>query len=74
MAIMRALGDSLHPLYYLIVSSCMNVALDLLFVAGFHWGVGGAAVATVLSQGLSAVLCIVRMCKIKDYTGLDSES
>lgn len=71
MAIMRALGDSLHPLYYLIVSSCMNVALDLLFVAGFHWGVGGAAVATVLSQGLSAVLCIVRMCKIKDYTGLD---
>ena len=66
MAIMRALGDSLHPLYYLIVSSCMNVALDLLFVAGFHWGVGGAAVATVLSQGLSAVLC-----KIKDYTGLD---
>ena len=71
MAIMRALGDSLHPLYYLIVSSCMNVALDLLFVAGFHWGVGGAAVATVLSQGLSAVLCIGRMCKIKDYTGLD---
>lgn len=71
MAIMRALGDSLHPLYYLVISSCLNVALDLLFVAGFHWGVGGAAVATVLSQGLSAVLCIIRMCRIRDYTGLD---
>lgn len=63
MSIMRALGDSLHPLYYLAVSSFVNVALDLLFVAGFHWGVAGAAVATVLSQGLSAVLCILRMRK-----------
>ena len=41
MAVMRALGDSLHPLYYLIFSSAVNVALDLLFVAGFGWGVGG---------------------------------
>ncbi len=62
MSIMRALGDSLHPLYYLILSSLTNVALDLVFVAGFHWGVGGAAVATVISQGLSAVLCLIRMC------------
>lgn len=41
MAIMRSLGDSLHPLYYLIVSSALNMALDLLFVAVFHWGVAG---------------------------------
>lgn len=71
MAIMRALGDSLHPLYYLIFSSIVNVVLDLLFVAGFHWGVGGAAIATVIAQGLSALLCIVRMCRIQDYTRLD---
>ena len=71
MAIMRALGDSIHPLYYLIFSSVVNVLLDLLFVAGFHWGVMGAAVATVFSQGLSMVLCIIRMCRDKDYTGLD---
>lgn len=63
MSVMRALGDSLHPLYYLAVSSIVNIVLDILFVAGFHWGVAGAAVATVLSQGLSAVLCLRRMRK-----------
>ena len=71
MAIMRALGDSIHPLYYLMISSLTNVVLDLFFVAGLHWGVGGAAFATVLSQGLSAVLCIVRMCRLPDDTRLD---
>ncbi len=71
MAVMRALGDSLHPLYYLIISTLTNVVLDLLFVAVFHWGVGGAAIATVIAQGLSTVLCIVRMCRLKDYTRLD---
>lgn len=63
MSIMRALGDSLHPLYYLIFSSLVNVALDLLFVAGFQWGVSGAAIATVISQGLSVLLCLLRMCR-----------
>ena len=63
MSIMRALGDSVHPLYYLIFSSILNVVLDLLFVAVFHWGVGGAAIATVISQGLSTVLCMIRMCR-----------
>lgn len=71
MSIMRSLGDSIHPLYYLACSSAANVVLDLLFVAGFHWGVAGAAVATVFSQGLSCVLCIVRMCRLTDYTRLD---
>ena len=66
MAIMRALGDSLHPLYYLVISSCLNVALDLLFVAGFHWGVGGAAVATVIAQGFSALYCLIVLRKIPD--------
>lgn len=71
MAIMRALGDSIHPLYYLLLSSGVNIALDLLFVAGFHMGVTGAAVATVFSQGLSMMMCIIRMCREKDYTRLD---
>ena len=71
MSIMRALGDSVHPLYYLMLSSAVNVVLDLLFVAVFHWGVTGAAVATVIAQGLSVVLCLIRMCKIQDYTRLD---
>lgn len=68
MAILRALGDSIHPLYYLAVSSVTNVVLDLLFVAAFGWGVAGAATATVISQGLSAVLCIIQMCRIQDET------
>ncbi|MBO5353685.1 MAG: MATE family efflux transporter [Lachnospiraceae bacterium] len=68
MSILRALGDSLRPLYYLAVSSVVNVVLDLLFVAVFHWGVAGAAAATVIAQGLSAVLCIVQMCRRPDET------
>ena len=65
MSIMRALGDSIHPLYYLLFSSIVNILLDLLFVAhpAFHWGVAGAAVATVISQGLSVILCLFRMCR-----------
>lgn len=71
MAIMRALGDSVRPLYYLVISSCINVVLDLLFVAVFGWGVAGAAIATVIAQGLSVILCMVRMCRSREYTRLD---
>ena len=59
--IFQALGDSRHPLYYLMISSIVNVVLDLLFVAAFRWGVAGAALATVLSQTLSAVLGFARL-------------
>ncbi len=71
MAIMQSLGDSLHPLYYLMVSSVLNMVLDLLFVAAFRWGVAGAAAATVLTQGFSFLLCLWRMCRLRDYTRLD---
>lgn len=71
MAIMRALGDSLHPLYYLVVSTIVNVILDLLFVAVFQWGVAGAASATVIAQAISVLLCIMQMRKASDYTRLD---
>ena len=71
MAIMQSLGDSLHPLYYLMISSVLNMGLDLLFVAAFRWGVAGAAAATVLTQGVSFLLCLGRMCRVKDFTRLD---
>lgn len=61
--IMTALGDSKRSLYYLIFSSLLNVGLDLLFVAGFGWGVWSAAVATVISQMTSVVLCLAHLCK-----------
>ncbi len=66
MGILQAVGDSRHPLYYLIFSSIVNVALDLLFVGVFRWGVGAAALATVISQASSALLCFVRLVKTKD--------
>ncbi|MBQ1705356.1 MAG: MATE family efflux transporter [Clostridia bacterium] len=62
--IFQAVGDSRRPLYYLIVSSVVNVALDLFFVGGLHMGVNGAALATVLAQGLSAVLAYARLGRI----------
>lgn len=66
MSIMRALGDSIFPLYYLLISSVLNVVLDLAFVAWFHWGVSGAAAATVLAQGSSVLLCIRQMVSVKE--------
>lgn len=61
MGILQAVGDSRHPLYYLIVSSVINVVLDLLFVGVFHWGVGSAAAATAIAQFVSFVLCLHRL-------------
>lgn len=55
---LRAVGNSRVPLYFLIFSSCLNVILDLTFILCFHLGTRGAALATVLSQGVSALLCI----------------
>ncbi len=57
--IFTALGDSRTPLYLLIFSSVLNIILDLLFVICFHWGVGGAAWATLIAQGLSSVLAYI---------------
>lgn len=56
--ILRAAGDSKRPLYFLIVASLVNIALDIVFIAVFHWGVAGAALATILSQVASAVLTL----------------
>ncbi len=59
--ILHAVGDSKHPLYYLIFSTFLNIVLDMLFVAGLGFGVGSAAIATTLSQGVSALLCLLHM-------------
>ena len=58
-SILRALGDSKTPLIFLIVCSLLNIALDILFVVVFKTGVAGAATATVLSEAIAAVLCII---------------
>lgn len=58
-SIMRALGDSKRPLYFLILSSVLNIVLDLLFILVFHMGCGGAAWATILSQLVAGVCCVI---------------
>ncbi|MDO4273566.1 MAG: MATE family efflux transporter [Eubacteriales bacterium] len=60
---MRALGDSRTPLYFLIFTCIVNIALDFVFILNFHMGVAGAGVATILSQLLSGILCMVFIMK-----------
>lgn len=62
-AVLRALGDSKSPLYFLIVSAVINVVLDIAFIVIFHMGVEGCAYATVIAQGISALLCLVYIIK-----------
>ncbi len=59
--ILRAVGDSRHPFYYLVVSAVLNIILDLVFVLAFEMGVEGVAYATVISQGVSAILVIIQL-------------
>ena len=59
--ILRAVGDSRRPLFFLICATMTNIVLDVLFVLGFNWGVAGAAAATVGSQVLSAVLVVITL-------------
>lgn len=64
--ILHAVGDSKHPLYFLMISTFVNIILDLLFVGVFSLGVGSAAVATTISQGVSALLCFVHLLRVKE--------
>ena len=62
-SILQAGGNSRYPLYFLILSSVVNIVLDLVFIALLHWGVWSAAAATVISQILSALLCTLVLCR-----------
>ena len=64
-SILQSVGDSRSPMVYLIAASLTNVVLDLLFVAVFHWGVGSAALATILSQILSAGLALGKLTRVR---------
>lgn len=59
--ILRAVGDSQRPFYFLVVSAVINTVLDLVFVLGFKMGVEGVALATVIAQGVSALLCLITL-------------
>lgn len=64
--ILRGLGDSISALLYLIVASVLNIILDLLFVVKFDMGVSGVALATVIAQAISSVLCLLKLMRMKE--------
>lgn len=64
--VLRGLGDSLSALIFLLISTALNVGLDLLFVAKLNMGVPGVALATVIAQGISAILCLIKLLKMKN--------
>lgn len=69
--ILRAVGDSTRPFYYLVVCAVLNTILDLVFVLVFHMGVAGVALATIISQGVSAVLVIWNLLRTDTCIKLD---
>ncbi len=72
--ILRGLGDSFYPLVFLVTAALLNIALDLWFVIGFGWGVAGAAWATIIAQGVSAILCVIRLMHMKDIIVVNRHS
>ena len=70
-AILRGMGDSKHPFVFISIAAVLNVILDLVFVIVFNMGAGGAALATVISQGVSFVACAVFLVKNKDRFSLN---
>lgn len=72
--VLRGLGDSVSALMFLLVAAALNVVLDLVFVAKFNMGVPGVALATDLAQGISAVLCFIKLMKMKDVFTLSKAS
>ena len=68
--IIRGLGDSVSTLIYLLVATVINIVLDILFVAYLNMGVGGVALATVIAQFISSILCMIKLCKMKEFFDL----
>ena len=69
--VLQSVGDGRHPLIYLIISSCVNVVLDIFFIAGLGMGVGSAALATAISQFVSALLCMVHLLRVEEEYRLE---
>lgn len=69
--ILRGLGDSLSALVYLLIATVINIVLDVWFVAGLHMGVSGVALATVIAQLISAVLCVLKLRKMTDFFDME---
>lgn len=65
--ILRGLGDSVSALVYLLIATVINIVLDILFVAGFKMDVAGVALATVIAQLISSILCLIKLARMKEH-------
>lgn len=72
--ILRGLGDSISALVYLLIATVINIVLDVYFVAGLKMGVMGVALATVIAQSFSSVMCMLKLIKMRDLYDLNKES
>lgn len=72
--ILRGLGDSVSALAFLLLSTVLNIGMDIWFVAGFRMGVSGVALATVLAQGISAALCFIKLMRMQDVFDMTFDS
>lgn len=70
--ILRGLGNSVFPLLTLLLTSVLNILMDIWFVAGLDMGVAGAALATIISIAISAVLCIIKLCRMKEVVEINA--
>ena len=66
--VLRGVGDSLSALLYLLVATVLNIVLDIYFVANLGMGVAGVALATAIAQAVSAILCLIKLMKMKEFT------
>lgn len=72
--VLRGLGNSVYPLFVLLIASVLNILLDIWFIAGLEMGVRGAALATIISQAVSAVLCLSKLVRMKDTLVIDKST
>ena len=72
--VLRGMGDSVSPLIYLIIASLLNIVLDILFVSQFRMGVAGVSWATIIAQGISGILCLIRLCRMKEVVDVNRDT
>lgn len=73
-SILRGMGDSIFPLIFLLITCALNIGLDLMFVILFGWGVAGVAWATIISQAVSSILCLLKIMRMKNVLEINKQT
>ena len=72
--VLRGIGDSVSPLGFLVLASLINIVLDILFVSRFQMGIAGVAWATIIAQGISGLLCLIRLCTMRQVVDVNRQT